>query len=76
MIGLSERTHVSAWIGEACAGGARLSRACAVLEISPRTLQRWRENGAVKVDGRKQGKAGCGPAQNSWEPIFAGRLWD
>ena len=62
MIGLTERTNVSAWIGEACAGGARLSRACEVLEISPRTLQRWCENGAVKADRRKQAKAGSGPA--------------
>ena len=42
------------WINEACAAGARLSRACKVLEISPRTLQRWRENGEVKADGRKE----------------------
>ncbi|MCP4243306.1 MAG: hypothetical protein GY772_22340, partial [bacterium] len=34
-----------AWIDEACIAGARLSRACEVLEISPRTLQRWREDG-------------------------------
>ncbi len=41
------------WVDEACAGGARLSKACEVLEISPRTLQRWREDGEVKADGRK-----------------------
>ena len=62
MIGLSERTNVSAWIGEACADGARLSRACEVLEISPRTLQRWRGHGAVRADGRKQTKVGSEPA--------------
>ena len=42
------------WIDEACAGGARLAPACGVLGISPRTLQRWREHGAVKADARKQ----------------------
>lgn len=41
-------THIE----EACAAGARLSAACRVVEISPRTLQRWREAGDVKVDGR------------------------
>jgi putative transposase len=43
---------VTACIDEACAAGARLSKACRVVEISPRTLQRWREEGAVKADGR------------------------
>jgi hypothetical protein len=33
---------VIAWID---AAGARVSRACEVLAISPRTLQRWREGG-------------------------------
>ena len=41
------------WVDEACAGGARLGQACAVLGISPRTLQRWREHGGVKADARK-----------------------
>lgn len=40
-------------IQQACEAGARLERACAVLEISPRTLQRWREEGEVKADGRQ-----------------------
>jgi len=62
MISLSERTNVSVWIGQACSDGARLSSACEVLEISPRTLQRWRGNGAVKADGRKQAKVGSEPA--------------
>jgi transposase InsO family protein len=43
---------VTACIDEACAAGARLSKVCRVVEISPRTLQRWREEGAVKADGR------------------------
>jgi putative transposase len=45
---------VVTWIDEACAGGARLAPACAALGISPRTLQRWRENGGVKADARQQ----------------------
>ena len=51
-----------ALIEEACAAGARLSRACAVLELSPRTLQRWRGEGEVKVDGRKAAGARRRPA--------------
>ena len=51
-----------AWIDEACAAGARVSSACEVLEISPRTLQRWREDGEVKADGRKPAGAGREPA--------------
>jgi len=39
---METRQHTLALIDEACAAGARQARACAVLEISPRTLQRWR----------------------------------
>lgn len=39
-------------IDEACAAGARVTAACRVVAISPRTLQRWREEGSVKADGR------------------------
>jgi transposase InsO family protein len=53
---------VIAWINDACVAGARLSRACEMLEISPRTLQRWREDGEVKADGRKQAGARREPA--------------
>jgi hypothetical protein len=42
---------VTVLIQQACEAGARLERACAVLQVSPRTLQRWRE-GEVKADGR------------------------
>ncbi|MCP5083310.1 MAG: IS3 family transposase, partial [Alphaproteobacteria bacterium] len=44
---------MSAGIDQACQAGARLSQACRVVGISPRTWQRWREAGEVKVDGRK-----------------------
>lgn len=43
-----------AWIDEACVAGARLTPACRLLGISPRTLQRWRQDGEVKSDGRKE----------------------
>ena len=42
-----------AHLHEACAAGARLGPACQLLELSPRTLQRWREDAQVKADGRK-----------------------
>jgi len=40
-------------IDEACAAGARLSMACDLLNLSPRTIQRWREDGGNKADGRQ-----------------------
>lgn len=49
-----QRQRVVTWIDEACAAGARSAPACAVLGISPRTLQRWREHGGVKADARQQ----------------------
>jgi transposase InsO family protein len=53
---------VIALIHESCAAGARLAEACKVLELSPRTVQRWREGGALKRDGRKAGAQGRIPA--------------
>ena len=44
---------MTACIDEACTAGARVTAACRVVEISPRTLQRWRAEGEVKADGRK-----------------------
>ncbi len=49
-------------IDESCDAGARLSEACRVLAISARTLQRWREDGEVKADGRKEAGAQREPA--------------
>ena len=40
-------------IEEACASGARLAKACQVVGLSPRTVQRYRQDGHVKADGRK-----------------------
>jgi len=44
---------VTVRIDEACTAGARVTAACNLVAISPRTLQRWRAEGEVKADGRK-----------------------
>ena len=54
-------------IDETCEAGARLSQACRVLAISARTLQRWREDGDVKGDGRKEAGAQREPANKLCE---------
>jgi transposase InsO family protein len=54
-------------IDETCDAGARLSQACRVLAISARTLQRWRENGVVKADARKEAGARREPANKLCE---------
>ena len=53
---------MTACIDEACAAGARLTEACRVVAISARTLQRWREAGEVKADGRRQAGQSRAPA--------------
>ena len=54
MITLSQRETLTRWIDAACAAGARLAQACAVLGLSVRTLQRWRhEGGQLCPDGRQ-----------------------
>jgi len=58
---------VIAWVNEACASGSSLSKACKVLGVSPRTLQRWRESGEVKSDGRKDAGAKRVPANKLTE---------
>jgi len=45
---------VIALINEACASGARLQAACKELELTARTVQRWRQGGTVKTDSRQQ----------------------
>ena len=42
-----------ALIEEACTAGARLAKACKDVDLSPRTVQRWRQHGEVPPDGRK-----------------------
>jgi len=58
---------VTACIDEACAVGARVTAACRVVAISPRTLQRWREAGEVKVDGRQPAGQQRAPANKLTE---------
>jgi transposase InsO family protein len=53
---------VTACIDEACAAGARMTEACRVVAISARTLQRWREAGELKADGRQQAGQQRAPA--------------
>ncbi len=46
---------MNTWIKEACDAGARQAKACNVLGLSPRTLQRWRNTeGLVTADGREK----------------------
>lgn len=40
------------WINEAVQAGARKEQACAEIGLALRTLQRWMEDGKVKVDAR------------------------
>lgn len=49
-------------LDESCVAGTRLNEACKILGLSPRTVQRWRQSGAVKADGRKAGALGRIPA--------------
>lgn len=62
-----------ALVQEACAAGARRETACAVIEVSPRTLQRWQEEGPVKADGRQAAAQGRTPA-NRLSPQERSRL--
>jgi transposase InsO family protein len=52
MTSAEQRTTVTTLIDEATAAGARQARACAVLGLSARTVQRWQGAGPEAVDGR------------------------
>lgn len=52
MTSLSERGQVMALVTEAIAAGARQDRACKVIELSERTLQRWQSDLAAGGDRR------------------------
>ena len=54
MTGLSERRQVTVWLTEAIAAGARQDRACAVLGLSTRTVQRWQADDIVRSDRRPE----------------------
>lgn len=51
-----------ALIEEACTSGARLSKACEVAGLSVRTVERYRQNGEIRADGRKAAGAKRIPA--------------
>ena len=53
MIPLPERQQIVHWVDEANAAGARRHKACELLGIAPRSLQRWRQPGEMKSDGLK-----------------------
>jgi putative transposase len=61
-LALAERQAVTALVREARAAGARQEAACAVLGVSPRSLQRWAKGGEVKADGRLSAARGRVPA--------------
>lgn len=52
MTPLEERHHQLELLAEATAAGARQDAACAVLGLSPRTVQRWQAGGTVRPDRR------------------------
>lgn len=52
MTSLSERASVLALVSEAVVAGARQDRACKVVELSERTLQRWQGDQAAGGERR------------------------
>lgn len=52
MIPLPEREKIVHWVDEAHEAGARRQKACEVMGLSPRTLQRWRQSGELGSDAR------------------------
>jgi putative transposase len=52
MIAIPERQQIVHWVAEASAAGARRHKACELLGIAPRTLERWRQCGGLKHDAR------------------------
>lgn len=54
MTPLTQRKQIIDLVGEAVAAGARQARACQVIELSARTLQRWQSAPAATGDRRPQ----------------------
>ena len=52
MIPLPQRQQIVEWVEEANTAGARSHKACELLSIAPRTLQRWRQRGELLDDAR------------------------
>ncbi len=53
---------MTTWIDQACVAGARRDRACAVLGLTSRSVQRWQSDGGIKADGRQAAARGRTPA--------------
>ena len=57
MISTPDRRRTITMINEAIEAGARLRKACDVLNLSIRTIQRWRrKDGSVREDARPGAK--------------------
>ena len=52
MVAMADRKRIAEWVDQALKAGARLSKACDIVGIPARTLQRWRNN-LDRADGRK-----------------------
>ena len=52
MIPFSQRQQIVQWVDEASTAGARRHKACELLGITARALQRWRQSGGLGSDGR------------------------
>ncbi|MFA5925141.1 MAG: hypothetical protein WC856_28335 [Methylococcaceae bacterium] len=50
MIPLAERQQIVQWINSALATGARLYRACVIIGLSSRALQRWNKPDLIQID--------------------------
>ena len=50
---LSERTQIIGWVETAIRQGARQNKVAAIIGLPARTLQRWKQSGEIKEDGRK-----------------------
>jgi putative transposase len=53
MISLPQRQQIVQWVEQAATAGARAHKACELLGIAPRTLQRWQQCGELLEDARR-----------------------
>lgn len=49
---MAERRQILEWVDEAVNAGARLDKACEIIGLSSRTLQRWRQPDKLQADQR------------------------
>lgn len=52
LISLTDRQNHAQWVCTAIESGARQDKACEVIGLSTRTLQRWRVDGDISADKR------------------------